>query len=353
MKRFLPHILALAMIATAALPVFAQEQESAPKSELSKEILNLNLDVRIDYQRDWQHGHVVDDNTGFEGKYFNLRLDGEIVDNLTYSWRQRFTKQILDGNFFDATDWIYLQYRLKDFTFSAGKEVVAIGGYEYDRAPIDLYSNSVFWNNIPCYDLAATVGYYFTNQDRLKFQASQSPFFTPENRNMYAYNLMWEGTHDFFQSLWSVNMVEYTKNKYINYIALGNKFTFDPFTIEFDFMNRASSHQSFFFKDCSVMAEASYKPTQRWNIFAKYTYDVNNTHSLADYTVLPGTELNMIGCGVEFFPLLKDRTSLRLHANLFYSWGKNTNAYNIMHNKTTIFDVGVKWNMNVLKLKKK
>ena len=41
-------------------------------------------------------------------KFLNLRLDGKITDNLSYSWRQRFTKTIKDGNFFDATDRVYL-----------------------------------------------------------------------------------------------------------------------------------------------------------------------------------------------------------------------------------------------------
>ncbi len=44
---------------------------------------------------------------------------------------------------------MYLNYEIGRWGVQGGKEVVAIGGFEYDRAPIDLYSCSVFWNNVP------------------------------------------------------------------------------------------------------------------------------------------------------------------------------------------------------------
>lgn len=314
------------------------------------EIVRMELEARIDYQRDWLAGHTVKNNTGFEGKYINVRIDGCIVPGLTYSWRHRFNKLTHDANFFDACDWLYLNYDIKDWSFQVGKEVVMIGGYEYDRAPIDLYSCSVFWNNIPCYDLGVSVGYGMGKNDRLYFQAVQSPFYTRENRDMYGYSLMWSGNHGWYKSLWSANLFEYAAGKYINYLALGNRFEMDKWALELDLMNRASSHQTFFFKDCSIMAELQYKPASRWNIFAKYTYDVNTSGTAADATVMDGTHLNMIGGGLEFFPLLKKKTSLRLHANCFYSWGRNANPGNVMQNKSTMLDFGVTWYMNLFRL---
>lgn len=314
------------------------------------EIVRLGLEARVDYQRDWLDGHTQKSNTGFEGKYIDIRLDGCIVPGLTYSWRHRFNKMSKDANFFDATDWLYVNYDYRRWSFQAGKEVVMIGGWEYDRAPIDLYSCSVFWNNIPCYDLGVSVGYGISANDRLSVQAIQSPFFTPENRDMYGYSLFWQGNHGWYKSLWSANLFEYAEGKYINYLALGNRFEVERWTLDLDLMNRASSHQTFFFKDCSLMAELSFKPTKRWNIFAKYTYDVNKSGTGADITVMNGTELNMIGGGLEFYPLLKKKTSLRLHANCFYAWGHNANSANVMQNKSTMLDFGVTWYMNLFKL---
>lgn len=340
-------ILSIVILCVAfSLPAIADTSDT-------DELLKLEVAARIDYQFDSRSGHTDNSETGFRGKYLVIRADGQIVKGLTYSWRQRLNKLHEDQSFFDATDWVYLNYDIDRWHLQAGKEVVAIGGYEYDRAPIDLYSCSVFWNNIPCYDLGVSAGYDITPGDRLTFQAVQSPFFTKENRNLYAYNLMWNGHHGFFDTIWSANMIEYRKGQYINYIALGNKFTYRNVMLELDLMNRAASRQVFFFRDCSVMAELSWSPASKWRIYGKFTYDVNRSGTDSDYTVLDGTELSMAGAGVEFFPLRKGRHILRIHADAFYSWGRNTNPDNVMQHNTMFASVGLTWHMNLLNIKKK
>lgn len=350
-SKFATSLCIAGAIAATALTAAAAETES--KTAVKESIATLRLEARLDYQRDWLDGNSVNSNSGFEGKFLNIRLDGNITDNLSYSWRQRLNKGHDDRTFFDATDWVYLQWNTGDFTFAGGKQVVAIGGWEYDRAPIDLYSCSVFWNNIPCYQIGGSAAYNFNSRrDKLMFQFCESPFFTRENRNLYAYNLYWSGSHGIFSPLWSVNLLEYAPGRFINYIALGNKFSYDRWALELDYLNRAGSHQKFFFSDCSVMGELSFKPTSRWRIHAKMTYDVNHTHSASDLLVLPGTELKMAGGGVEFYPFSKNLGTLRFHANAYYSWGRNANSADVMQNKTAILDFGVKWDMNILSLKR-
>ena len=73
----------------------------------------------------------------------------------------------------------------------------------------------------------------------------------------------------------------------------------------------------------------------------------------ADLLVLPGTELKMVGGGAEFYPFSKSLGTLRFHANAYYSWGRNANSADVMQNKTCIFDLGVKWDMNLLSFKRK
>lgn len=333
-----------ALIPAAA---FAQDTEQ-PKQE----ILKIDVQARVDWQLDNVDSHTINSNTGFEAKYLGFRIDGQIVPGLTYSWRQRLSKVLTDGAFLNATDWIYLNYKLDRWNFQAGKQVVAIGGWEYDHHPIDLLGASVFCNNIPCYDLGASVGYDVTSSDRLTLQVTQSPFFTKENRNLYSYNIMWTGKHGIFTPIWSANMVEYDKGRYISYLALGNRFDVENVSLELDLMNRAASGQTYFFKDCSLMAELGWKPADRWRIHGKYTYDVNHARKNADYAVTPGTELSMIGGGLEFYPLRKQRTDLRLHAACYYSWGKNGNAADLMQDKTVFFNVGLTWRMNVFTLRK-
>ena len=112
--------------------------------------LRLQAETRIDYSGEQLKSD--DYKAGFYGRYLNVILSGTIGDKFSYAYRQRLNKAHADQSFFDATDWLYLNYApSSNWQFSAGKQVVAIGGYEYDRAPIDLYFCSEFWNNIACY----------------------------------------------------------------------------------------------------------------------------------------------------------------------------------------------------------
>lgn len=342
------YFTALAAAALVALPALAQDEQGSCDN-----ILNIDANARVDFQQNFIDGHTVRSNSGFEGKNLNLMLSGNIIPGLEYGWRQRLNKSAYDANFFDATDWIYLDYHLKGWDFMAGKYVVGIGGWEYDRAPIDAYTSSVFTSNIPCYEMGAAIGYKFNRNTYLRAQVTQSPFFTKENRDLYAYNLYFTGNYGFYHAIHSVNLVGYEKGKYISYIALGNKFDFGKVSIDLDLMNRAASHQAFLFKDCSVVGEVSYRPTDRWNIFAKASYDVNKSGTDADFCVLDGTELTMVGLGAEFYPLRKKNTDLRVHANLFYSWGTNTNAGDVMQDKSLLVNCGVTWYMHIYSLKRK
>lgn len=321
--------------------------------ETNEDVVTMRLETRFDYQRDWLDGKTVKDNSGFEGKFLNIRIDGNITDNLSYSFRHRLNRTIKDTNFWDATDWMTLYYNIGRWSFSGGKEIVAIGGYEYDLPPIDVYAYSVFCSNINCYEVGASVGFKIKPDDILTFQFCESPFYTQDNRNMYAYNLKWNGHHGIFDAIYSANLIEYAPGRYINYLALGNKFTVGNVSLTVDLMNRAASHQTFFFKDMSVGGELSWYPDSRWRIFGKMTYDVNKSGTDADMTVMNGTEMKLAGAGVEFYPFSNSRHILSFHADAFYYWGHNANAANSIQNKTMLASIGVKWYMNLLSLKRK
>lgn len=330
---------------------FAQDSSDANNNDNAKrELISLSADARVDYQHLSWDSYVRKENTGFEGKYFMFRVDGEIMPGLTYSWRQRLNKTHADGNFFDATDWVYLDWRYKNLSLQGGKQIVAIGGWEYDRNPIDLYGTSVFWQNIGCYQLGASVSYHFSDHDFITGQVTQSPSHTTEDRNLYTYNAIWYGNHGWYQSIWSANMVEYAKGQYINYVALGNKFNCRNVSLELDYMNRASSTNDCIANDYSVMAELSWTPNSHWRIHGKYTYDYNKNDN-GDICVLPGTELNMAGGGIEFYPLTTKHNSLRLHANGYYSWGTNANSGDFMQDKSLFITVGLKWHMDIFSIK--
>ena len=311
-----------------------------------KDLLNLRIDARADFQQDFVGDDKVSANSGFKGKYIMLRMDGNFTENFSYSYRQRLNKTHLDQTFFDATDWLHLSYTYKSWSVSAGKQIVAIGGYEYDRAPIDIYFGSVYWNNISCYQFGASLSYTTKEgNDKFLFQFSESPFrrnvANVANKEMYAYNLMWYGSHNWFNSIYSLNMIEYLPGSFISYITLGNKFNFGKFSFEFDAMSRATDRHVFFGKNLSLIGELSWRPKECVNIFAKATYDVNKSGDNSDYCVADGTELTRVGAGIEYFPI----KAIRLHAQGYYGWGVSGHS---PFSEQTFFSLGATWRMNLL-----
>ena len=209
--------------------------------------LRLQAETRIDYSGEYLKSDGSNGTASFNGRYLNVILSGTIGDKFSYAYRQRLNKAHADQSFFDATDWLYLTYApTSNWQLSAGKQVVAIGGYEYDRAPIDLYFCSEYWNNIACYQFGVSAAYATkSGNDKFMFQVCQSPFRTNAD-NMYAYNLMWMGTHKWYQSIWSVNLIEQNTKDLIAYAALGNQFTLGDFRLQLDYMLRATNSKALF-----------------------------------------------------------------------------------------------------------
>ena len=335
------HAILLSLLIGSAMTATAQ----------TKAVERLTLEARGDYQRDYVDGHYREEKSGFDGKYLNLLMDGHISDKISYSYRQRFNKASLDAGFFNATDWFFVNYKPTDeWTLSAGKQVIDIGGWEYDYAPINLYFCSEFWNMTPCYAWGASAAYKVTKDDQLRFQICESPnrqFTATNDVDLYTYNLMWYGQHGPWGAKWSLNMVEWDKGHYINYIALGNEVRFSrEVSLEIDYMNRATSSHTFFFRDCSVMGQLNYQPSNYLKFFAKATYDVNNTECAADLTVTPGTEMTRLGAGLEYYPLGNNK--VRVHANYCYSMGTNTNPGAVMLPKQSLIDLGLTWRIHLM-----
>ena len=329
------------------IPAFMHGQE--------KGLTNLRIEARLDYMQEYLHGDMVNDNSGFKGRYLNIRMDGKISEHVSYSYRQRLNKPNKDISFFDATDWIHLTYTNENWSVSAGKQVVGIGGYEYDVAPIDLYIYSEYWGNIPCFRVGVS-GSYTTDdmKDKFMLQVCESPFRGHElnvnNQQMFAYNAMWYGSHGIYSSIWSVNMLEYLPGKFMNYIALGNRLTLGQFQIDLDIMNRAVSTKNFLGKDMSIMSKFMWKPSERFNLFLIATHDFNHADEIGDWSVLPGTEITRVGGGLEYYPL-KDSQDIRLHMACSYADGVNTSPAGLVLPHQTVLDAGITWKMDLLKIK--
>jgi hypothetical protein len=309
--------------------------------------VNLRVEARGDLQYENIAGNTIDGNTGFRGKQLNLRLNGNINDSWSYVYRQRMGRPNADESYFNAVDHLNLTYTTGAWSFTGGKQTVAVGGYEYDRAPIDFYFGSEYWYNMACYQWGVSAKYNFDNEynDVLMLQVTQSSF-RSINPSMLSYNLMWTSSYGWLDVLHSVNMLEYQPGKFVAFFALGHQFTMGDFTLQFDWMDRVDV-KHFNVMDFSVMADLSWSASEKLNVFAKATYDVNEDN-FADYCVLPGTELTRVGAGVEYFPI-KDSRAIRLHGAYSYAWGKNGNLGGSVWDNHSFLSVGATWQMSILK----
>ena len=310
--------------------------------------VNLRLEARGDLQYENFDGHKVDGSTGFRGQQLNLRLNGSINDSWSYVYRQRMGKPNGDASYFNAVDHINLTYTTGAWAFTGGKQSVAVGGYEYDRAPMDFYFGSEYWYSMACYQWGVSAKYNLGTEsnDVLNLQITQSPF-RSINPSMLSYNLMWTGSYGWLDIMHSVNMLEYLPGKYVNFIALGHQFNLDYFTLQLDWMNRADM-DNFGFDDFSVMADLSWHASEKLNVFGKVTYDINDDN-FVDYCVLPGIEVTRVGAGVEYFPVEGSR-DIRLHGGYSYAWGWNGNlAAGTKWYDQSFLTIGVTWKMDILK----
>lgn len=341
--------------------------------------VNLSVEARADYQRESIDGVKVNDKTGFKGNIFNLIINGNLSPKFSFKYRQRLNGINKEYTFFDATDWLFLTYHANEnWTLSGGKWAVLCGPWEFDPAPIDCFQLFEFCYNFPCYEWGLWLGYQTTNKnDQFFLQMVESPFRKVYKRNsgasseMYAYNLIWYGSHGILHTDWSVNLMEYAPGKFINYLSFGNRFDVaDNLQIGVDYMNRATKGQTFLFKDCSMTARVDYQPSPQVNLWAKASYDVNHAgvdtnpevstvlaepnqktaeqpKPRADLVLYEGTEITRVGAGLEYYPL--KNKNVRLHANYSYCFGKNTNPTGYLQDKLSILDLGVTWRVNVIK----
>lgn len=307
-------------------------------------VSSLAFETRVDTQASFLAGEYNPNASGFAGKFLNFKMAGNLSDQLSYSFRQRINKPQENGSMFDATDWVYLTYSTGKWNISAGKQVVAIGGYEYDRAPIDVYFASEYWNNIACYQFGVSGGYALSENDNLSLQVCQSPFGSRAD-NLYAYNLMWCGSHGAWRTIYTFNFMQTGPDKMINYIALGNRFDLGGAVVELDFMNRTPVDDISLMKNFSIMADMKCSLGEKLDVFGKVTYDQNTTSHITDSCVMPGSKLTTVGAGVECYPF-GGRRDVRIHAAANYVMGESIASAIVPD--SFAFTMGLTWRLDLL-----
>ena len=310
-------------------------------------------------------GQSEQHNYGFHGDYFNFLLGGEVGDHISYFIRQRIIPHAGTVNFFDNTDYLYIQYRFNDnWALRVGKEALYVGGYEYDAPPIDVYYYTNFWGAFPCFHIGASA--IFTDKsgkNKVVLQVANSPYVKYGNNTwksgLLSYNLYWAGNFGPFHTLYSVNMMEYQRGKFINYIALGNQLRFPKWSIYLDWTNRAAGFDNFF-EDFSLASRVDWHVSPSVNLFAKggyeqntagYYYTVGNDTRMDVDMLMPNDRAHCFyGLGVEYRPRVYP--DLRVHAYVANSTMSNSKKYDGdtgWRDMTLTANVGVSWRLDFMK----
>ena len=324
----------------------------------------LSVEGRVDY--DYIMRTV--DKSGLDGKFFNFEMKGSFLQDFTYRIRQRI--DMTAGG--SKTDFMIVSYHpTKNWSFTAGKMPLAVGGWEYDLPPIDVYFASHFWNEFSCYDIGSQVEFHTSDGNHdIIFQITNSTFnrYDPEGKfirlpNRYTYNLIWYGRMGAFSTSYSINMMEQNKGEYINYIALGNMFDFGKLDFYVDFMNRGFFNQKdFLLGDFTVIGEVKYAFTDKFTAMVKGGYDRNKhgyydtsgvwpVPQAFDMAVTPGVEYVFAGLGFEAYPY-KGNKNVRLHG--LFAFNELTQPTDDMMNPNSSnlslqAQVGVTWRINFAK----
>lgn len=355
MKKVQKIIMGLAVLVALPVSVFAKSPSDSTRTSFKDgfKLTTLAIEMRGEYLADWLDGAYSNPASGFKGKFFNVRVGGNITDNFSYNVRWRVNRLIEDYNFFNSLDYAYLTYKTHGFEISAGKQVIELGGWEYDLAPIDIYYMTEFCSHVVCYAWGASLAYNFKEDrgsDKLTIQVSQSPAkTTAPKENLYGFHVMWRGTHGCFQSTYSVNMSEFERNKYINYIILGNRFNItDKLSLDFDLKHRyVLGQKGFFFRDFTAVGQLHWYFLDHFGVYSKCSYDVNKSGIEGDLCVLPGTEMWNVGAGFEYYPL--QNRDIRLHAVCNYSCGNDVEG-SFLKDNDLYLNVGVTWKVNFMNL---
>ena len=304
-------------------------------------------------------------NYGFRGDYFNFSLGGDIGDHISYFFRQRIIPVKGYTELFDNTDYLYIQYKFNDqWSLRMGKEAICVGGFEYDAPPIDVYYYTHYWGSFPCFLLGMSASYTDkSGKNKIIFNVANSPYVhymdNKWDSGLLSYNLYWSGKFGHFSTLYSVNFLEYQRGKFINFIALGHKLSFDKWSIYVDYINRAAGFKNFF-KDFSVVSRLDWHVSQDVNLFAKGGYEQNasgayytignNSHVDVDMLMPNNRAHCFYGLGMEYRPRIYP--DLRVHAyvaNSVMTLPSDFDGDYSWKHQTLTANVGVTWWLNFMK----
>lgn len=168
MKKFLIIFAAISLCGTTNAQSIT-ETLSGMESILGKrdQRLKIDLDTRMDLRYLESNGDT--DYSNFHLQNMRLIVTGEIVPGIRYRWRQRLNKSTAanpDGSG-EATDHIWVAFdlgRQKNWTVTAGKQMMQLGTFEFHYNGADTYLNTITNADFANTRIGVNTAYRFAGQ---------------------------------------------------------------------------------------------------------------------------------------------------------------------------------------------
>lgn len=315
--------------------------ERVAKIEKQNDWFNLYMNMNGSFNADFNQGGVNGLSQGaFRINQLRIEAKGKVNDWLSYRWRQRLNRDNDGSNDIDnaptSIDIAGIGVKLSDkWSLFAGKQCAAYGGFEFDLNPIEIYQYSEIINNMSNFMTGLTVTYDFNPNQQLQFQVLNSLNEGTEatygenleqSRMPLVYTLNWNANMfgGFWQTRWSVSLMDEAKDKYMYYVALGNQFNFSKrCNMYIDLMSSTEEldrkgimtnmlggrdmfdkHNAFNAMYNSVVAKVNYRFKPKWNFFVKGMLESAAMFKSKD-GVEKGNYRTSLGyvTGVEFYPM--------------------------------------------------
>lgn len=287
---------------------------------------------RVDFNPKFYGGTKREVTLGNSSLY--TLFEGDITDNLSFSvcnhWLSDDPKPLYQNTWhsddFTWCDWANLTYSFGNFFITAGKDILSIGGFEFEDYDFDVHPDlsSSLWNNFVCYQWGGKVG--FLNEDEtqgLSFQLMSSPYSVrPFEGGLLSYSLQYRGAFGPLSLIYSTNLIG-NGDGYDWVFSLGNQLEAGDFTFGVDVSNKVSDEFAILRNGICAYAKAMYTPSDKWEFLLKggmdrATSDIIEKSGDIVFFNSPAYDSYSFGGAAHWFPL-RDSKDLRLHAAAAYN----------------------------------
>ncbi|HOG05390.1 MAG TPA: porin [Paludibacter sp.] len=324
--------------------LFAQSSDEIPKS------VDLSLHLRPAYHAQFNGTPLEFENGGFKFDHIIVDVGGQVTPKLSYRYLQRLNKVspiFIKENLPSTIDYAYLKYALNNlFSITAGKQALSVGGFEYNKYPVDVYDYSGISNYITCYLTGMQVAFTPVQNQEFSFQIVNNrmgtwreAIGTPQIGSQLEaptlplyYSLGWNSNYlnNALQLRYAANITSPAKGKTLVMVSGGQMWQSGPFSIyidaffqhsEIDYLGgirnltigpqNVVENVNYF----SLLGEANYRIQPQWNILLKCFYNNFSTYKSSIFLDKGNclTSWNYQG-GIEFYPMKDDNLHLFLIA---------------------------------------